>query len=262
MTLLLRVILVVVVAAIVLGDRLRGRHRPGIRYRRHRPRAPPTGAGRGRPRRGAGPRARRDGVGAGRPVGGAAAADRLPGRGGADRHRHRQAGARLSDQHPAAGDRRRARRDLGAGHEAERRPGHAASDRSLQRPRASTACSWPSSPRAPPRSSPAATRSRPHDGVWVPLLDEIVHVNRSGAMADQTVQLNGHVWDLTGSIGQLWALAETAIYRITERTRVQPADRPQADTWAWACSRTTSPPTATRCGSRATRATPPPTPAA
>jgi hypothetical protein len=56
------------------------------------------------------------------------------------------------------------------------------------------------------------------DGVWVPLLDEIVHVNRSGTMADQTVQVNGHVWDLTGSLGQLWALAETAIYRITERT--------------------------------------------
>ena len=56
------------------------------------------------------------------------------------------------------------------------------------------------------------------DGVWVPLLDEIVHVNRSGTMADQTVPMNGHVWDLTGSLGQLWALAETAIYRITERT--------------------------------------------
>lgn len=59
-----------------------------------------------------------------------------------------------------------------------------------------------------------------HDGVWVPLLSEIVHVNRSGAMADQTVPVNGHVWDLTGRVGQLWALAETAIYRITERTRV------------------------------------------
>ena len=59
-----------------------------------------------------------------------------------------------------------------------------------------------------------------HDGVWVPLLDEIAHVNRSGTMADQTVPVNGHVWDLTGSVGQLWALAETAIYRITERTRV------------------------------------------
>jgi hypothetical protein len=57
------------------------------------------------------------------------------------------------------------------------------------------------------------------DGVWVPLLDEIAHVNRSGTMADKTVPVNGHVWDLTGSLGQLWALAETAIYRITERTR-------------------------------------------
>jgi hypothetical protein len=56
------------------------------------------------------------------------------------------------------------------------------------------------------------------DGVWVPLLDQIIHVNRSGTMADQTVLLAGHVWDLTGSTGQLWALAETAIYRITERT--------------------------------------------
>jgi hypothetical protein len=59
-----------------------------------------------------------------------------------------------------------------------------------------------------------------HDGVWVPLLSEIVHVNESGTMADRTAQVNGHVWDLTGSVGQLWALAETAIYRITERTRV------------------------------------------
>jgi len=56
------------------------------------------------------------------------------------------------------------------------------------------------------------------DGVWVPLHDEVIHVNRSGTMADQTVQLTGHVWDLTGSTGQLWALSETAIYRITERT--------------------------------------------
>jgi hypothetical protein len=58
------------------------------------------------------------------------------------------------------------------------------------------------------------------DGVWVPLLDRVVHVNRSGTMADKTVPLTGHVWDLTESTGQLWALAETAIYRITERTRV------------------------------------------
>ena len=56
------------------------------------------------------------------------------------------------------------------------------------------------------------------DGVWVPLLDQVLHVNRTGTMADQTVPMAGHVWDLTGSTGQLWALAETAIYRITERT--------------------------------------------
>ena len=56
------------------------------------------------------------------------------------------------------------------------------------------------------------------DGVWVPLVDRVVHVNRSGTMADRSVQLTGHVWDLTGNTGQLWALAETAIYRITERT--------------------------------------------
>jgi hypothetical protein len=57
-----------------------------------------------------------------------------------------------------------------------------------------------------------------NDGVWVPLLDEIAHVNRSGTMADRTAPVDGHVWDLTGNLGQLWALAETAIYRITERT--------------------------------------------
>ena len=38
-------------------------------------------------------------------------------------------------------------------------------------------------------------------------------------MADQTVPLAGHVWDLTGSTGQLWALAETAIYRIDRAHR-------------------------------------------
>ena len=54
----------------------------------------------------------------------------------------------------------------------------------------------------------------------MPLIDRVVHVNRSGTMADRSVQLTGHVWDLTGSLGQLWALAETAIYRITERTGV------------------------------------------
>jgi hypothetical protein len=59
------------------------------------------------------------------------------------------------------------------------------------------------------------------DGVWVPLLDQIIHINRSGMMADKTVPLPGHVWDLTESTGYLWALAETAIYRISERTRAK-----------------------------------------
>ena len=59
------------------------------------------------------------------------------------------------------------------------------------------------------------------DGVWVPLHDEIVHVNKSGTMADQTVPLDGHVWDLTDGGGYLWALAETAYYRITKHTGVR-----------------------------------------
>jgi hypothetical protein len=58
------------------------------------------------------------------------------------------------------------------------------------------------------------------DGVWVPLLDRIVHVPPSGTMADRTVQLMGHVWDFTSSNGNLWALAETALYQIDEHTRV------------------------------------------
>src|SRR3954468_22090289 len=57
------------------------------------------------------------------------------------------------------------------------------------------------------------------DGVWVPLLDRVVHVHGAGRMADQSVPLAGHVWDLTGSPRYLWALSETAIYRITEHTR-------------------------------------------
>jgi hypothetical protein len=59
------------------------------------------------------------------------------------------------------------------------------------------------------------------DGVWVPLLDEIVHVNQSGTKTGQTVQLDGHVWDLTGGGSYLWALAETAYYRITKHTGVR-----------------------------------------
>ena len=64
---------------------------------------------------------------------------------------------------------------------------------------------------------PVATR----DGVWVPLLDEIVHVNKSGTMPVRTVPMDGNVWDLTQGGGYLWALAETAYYRITESTGVR-----------------------------------------
>ena len=95
------------------------------------------------------------------------------------------------------------------------------------------------------------------DGVWVPLLDRVVHVNRSGTMADRTVQLTGHVWDLTGSLGQLWALAETAIYRITERTGVWPADRPQEERGRRRAVEPRRRRRPARCGSRASRATPP-----
>jgi hypothetical protein len=35
------------------------------------------------------------------------------------------------------------------------------------------------------------------DGVWVPLVDRIVHVTRDGLMADRSVDLNGHVWAVT-----------------------------------------------------------------
>jgi hypothetical protein len=59
------------------------------------------------------------------------------------------------------------------------------------------------------------------DGVWVPLHDEIVYVNKSGTMADRTVPLDGHVWNLTDGGGYLWALAETAYYRITKHTGVR-----------------------------------------
>ena len=148
------------------------------------------------------------------------------------------------------------------GTQARRRPGHAASDRSVQRPRRSTACSWPSRARVPPRSSPAATRSRPHDGVWVPLLNEIVHVNRSGTMADRTVQVNGHVWDLTGSdrpavgAGRDRDLPDHRAHSRPQRIGLkQQRGRRRA-------VQPRHQPTATRCGSRATRATPPRTPAA
>ncbi|MDX6524411.1 MAG: hypothetical protein QOI17_1924 [Gaiellales bacterium] len=61
---------------------------------------------------------------------------------------------------------------------------------------------------------PVATR----DGVWVPLIDQIVHVPRSGTMTDRTVPVGGHVWDLTAGDHRLWALAEVALYKINERT--------------------------------------------
>jgi hypothetical protein len=57
------------------------------------------------------------------------------------------------------------------------------------------------------------------DGVWVPLLDRIVYVPPSGSMADDTVQLDGHVWDLTSHGKTLWALAETALYKIDTRPK-------------------------------------------
>jgi hypothetical protein len=61
---------------------------------------------------------------------------------------------------------------------------------------------------------PVATR----DGVWVPLIRQIVHVPPSGTMADRTVPVGGHVWDLTEGDHRLWALAEVALYKINERT--------------------------------------------
>lgn len=62
--------------------------------------------------------------------------------------------------------------------------------------------------------NPVATR----DGVWVPLIDQIVHVPPSGTMADRTVPVGGHVWDLTEGDHRLWVLAEVALYTINERT--------------------------------------------
>jgi hypothetical protein len=58
------------------------------------------------------------------------------------------------------------------------------------------------------------------DGVWVPLIDSLMHVTPDGSTADRSVSLNGHVWDVTISGGSLWALAETALYRIDEVTGV------------------------------------------
>jgi hypothetical protein len=58
------------------------------------------------------------------------------------------------------------------------------------------------------------------DGVWLPLIDRLVHVTPNGSTADRSVPLRGHVWDVTGSGGSLWALAETALYRIDPVTGV------------------------------------------
>ncbi len=54
------------------------------------------------------------------------------------------------------------------------------------------------------------------DGVWVPLIDRVVHVTSDGRTADRSALLNGHVWDVAASGRTLWALAETALYRIDE----------------------------------------------
>jgi hypothetical protein len=60
---------------------------------------------------------------------------------------------------------------------------------------------------------PVATRT----GVWVPLLNGIVHVNAAGTMADRSVELPGRLWAVTAGGRWLWVLAETAIYRIDPR---------------------------------------------
>ena len=58
------------------------------------------------------------------------------------------------------------------------------------------------------------------DGVWVPMLDRVVHVSADGRMADRTLIVGGHVWDVTASGPNLWALAETALLRIDRATGV------------------------------------------
>jgi hypothetical protein len=52
------------------------------------------------------------------------------------------------------------------------------------------------------------------NGVWVPLIDRIVHVTPDGRMADASVPVGGHLWTVTSAGNTLWALAETALYRI------------------------------------------------
>jgi hypothetical protein len=58
------------------------------------------------------------------------------------------------------------------------------------------------------------------DGVWVPLIDRLVHVTPDARMADLSVPFNGYVWALTSSGNTLWALAETALYRIDSATGI------------------------------------------
>ena len=54
----------------------------------------------------------------------------------------------------------------------------------------------------------------------MPLIDRLVHVSLDGRMADRSVALNGHVWAVTSSHNTLWALAESALYRIDNATGV------------------------------------------
>jgi hypothetical protein len=56
------------------------------------------------------------------------------------------------------------------------------------------------------------------NGVWVPLIDRLEHVTPDGRMADRSVPLGGHVWAVTSVGNTLWALAETALYRIDANT--------------------------------------------
>ena len=55
-------------------------------------------------------------------------------------------------------------------------------------------------------------------GVWVPLIDKIVHVSDKGSMPDRAAQASGAVWDVAFGAGQLWVLAESAVDRIDPRT--------------------------------------------